>query len=52
MLEKSKLEILKVLRYDSTYDNGDQVNSVQKVDNFEINGENLGESIFSKKVTY
>ena len=32
-----------------TYDNGVQVNSVQKVDNFEINGENLGEVFLVKR---
>lgn len=34
---------------DPTYDNGVQVNSVQKVDNFEINGENLGEVFLVKR---
>lgn len=33
----------------SIYDNGVQVNSVQKVDDFEINGENLGEVFLVKR---
>ncbi|MCR5146762.1 MAG: hypothetical protein K6B70_05415 [Clostridia bacterium] len=35
--------------HDYIYDDGVQINSVQKVDNFEINGENLGEVFLVKR---